>query len=302
MGSEIVSVFVGKKRKEFNVHKKLICKASKFFNDAFTGTFKEGQDNKMYMPEDDPDVFACFVDWLYRNPLPAVEDNFEDPKRDVEIIKADAYKEFGPVTQEEHLQEVKRRKKEVEERKKAQDVRLGDQFGRLLKLYFFGEKIFIDELMNRTMDRIRQDLLQYDKFLTNREIKLVYENTSKGSMLRTFCAELLVYNLGSATDQKLDRLVTLMHDIPELAKDILVECKSLASFKTDMCEDWSDPGADPDPRSRGGDDFLGTTCCFHKHDSQHSSEEHCYDMDEVFRGPCPRCGYASHRCDCGHPH
>jgi hypothetical protein len=281
MGSEIVSVLVGKKRKEFNVHKKLICQASKFFNDAFTGPFKEGQENKMYMPEDDPEVFSCFIDWLYRNPLPVIEDDFVAEKKDVEITKASEYKAFGPATREEHLQEVERVNKEAEERKKARDIHLGDQFSRLLKLYFFAEKIFLHELMNRTMDRIRLGLMTYDRYLGNREIRLVYLNTSQGSILRSFCAELLVYQLGRTPDKKLNQFVALMQELPELAKDILVECKSLSAFKSDMCCDWEEPGCDPDPRSRG-DDVDDDMCCFHKHDSSMTVTS-CYamDLDEI---------------------
>jgi len=290
MGSEVVSVLVGKERKEFIVHKKLICQASKFFNDAFTGPFKEGQENKMDMPEDDPEVFSCFIDWLYRNPLPVVEDTYVAEKKEVEITKVSECKSFGPLTKEEHSQEVERVNKEAKEKKKARDIRLGDQFSRLLRLYFFAEKIFLHELMNRTMDRIRQGLTTYDRYLRNREVKLVYLNTSQGSMLRSFCAELLVYQLGSARDEKLNQFVTLMQELPELAKDILVECKSLSAFKSDMCCDWDDPSSDPDPRSRG-DDVDIDMCCFHKHDSS-ASETDCYatDLDEIRRS-CLSCGY-----------
>lgn len=296
MGCEVVSVFVGKKRKEFNVHKKLICEASKFFSDAFNGPFKEGQEGSMYMPEDDPDVFSCFVDWLYRNPLPVVEDTFEPPKKVLEPVGANQDKVFGPITNEAHLQEITRIKKEADEKKKAQDARLGDQFTRLLKLYFFAEKIFINELMNRSMDRIRHGLAKYDRYLGHREVKMVYVNTSQGSMLRSFCAELLVYNLGNAPDKKLNQLVTLMQELPELAKDILIECKSLAAFKNDMCCDWSDPGANPDPRMRG-EDGDGDCCCFHKHDK--SNKELCYASEtEGFTGPCPACGYGLHGFGC----
>jgi hypothetical protein len=297
MGSETVSVFVGKKRKEFNVHKKLICEASKFFKDAFTGPYKEGQENRMHMPEDDPEVFSCFIDWLYRNPLPIIEDTSEVPKKDVEIMNASGYRAFGPPTKEEHLQEVDRVKKEVEEQKRARDIRLGDQFSRLLKLYFFAEKIFIHELMNRTIDRIRHGLTVYDRYLGNREVKLIYLNTSQGSMLRSFCAELLVYQLGHVPDKKLNQLASLMQEVPELIKDVLVECKALSLFKSDIICDWEEPGCDPDPRSRG-DDIDGDLCCFHKHDSS-DGDKPCYahGLDEL-RGLCPMCGYGPHGLGC----
>ncbi len=297
MGSETVSIFVGKKRKEFNIHKKLICEASKFFNDAFNGPYKEGQENRMHMPEDDPEVFSCFVDWLYRNPLPVVEDTFEVPKKRVEILKTSECKEFGPPTKEEHLQEVERLTREADELKKARDIRLADQVGRFLKLYFFAEKILLHELMNRAMDRIRHGLTTYERYLGSREVKLVYLNTNQGSMLRNFCAELLVYQLAYAPDKKLNQLVSLMQELPELIKDVLVECKSLSAFKTDICCDWEQPGCDPDPRSRG-DDIDGDLCCFHKHDSS-EGDKPCYGQNiDKFHGLCSSCGYGPHGYGC----
>jgi hypothetical protein len=297
MGSEVVSIFVGRKRKEFNVHKKLICDASKFFRDAFTGAFKEGQEGTMYMPEDDPDVFACFVDWLYRNPLPVVEDTVDSPKKAVELMKASEYKEYGPLTKEEHVQEVARAKKEGEDKKKERDARLSDQFGRLLKLYFFAEKIFLDELMNRAMDRLRRGLAKYDRSLGHREVKIIYMNTIEGSKLRSFCTELLVYNLGTTPDKKLTHLVTLMQELPEMTKDFLIQCKSLSEFKNEFSCEWSDPGSNPDPRLRGEDD-EGDGCCFHKHEG--SDKEHCYASEsDGFTRYCPACGYGPHGYDCG---
>jgi hypothetical protein len=70
MGDEVVSIYVGPKRKKFLVHKKLICEASDFFSKAFTGGFQEAQENSMHLPEDDPNAFALFIDWIYRSKIP----------------------------------------------------------------------------------------------------------------------------------------------------------------------------------------------------------------------------------------
>ncbi|KAH6671058.1 hypothetical protein B0J14DRAFT_484955, partial [Halenospora varia] len=70
LGTELVTVHVGAKRKTFAVHKNLLCDTSTFFRNAFDGPFKEGADGVMYMPEDDPTIFELFVNWLYRDTLP----------------------------------------------------------------------------------------------------------------------------------------------------------------------------------------------------------------------------------------
>ncbi|KAI9053316.1 hypothetical protein LZ554_002279 [Drepanopeziza brunnea f. sp. 'monogermtubi'] len=64
LGTEIVHIYVGKKRKHFPVHKRLICEKSEYFNAAFTGSFRESN-GEMYLEEGDVEVIRLFVDWLY---------------------------------------------------------------------------------------------------------------------------------------------------------------------------------------------------------------------------------------------
>jgi hypothetical protein len=70
VGNEIVSIYVGPKRKKFTVHKKLICQASDFFSKGFTEGLQEAQENSMHLPEDDPNAFTLFIDWIYRSKIP----------------------------------------------------------------------------------------------------------------------------------------------------------------------------------------------------------------------------------------
>jgi hypothetical protein len=69
LGRELVNIYVGKKRTEFIIHKKLICDKTEFFLKAFTGAFRE-RDGVIHLPEEDSGSFALFVDWLYRFTVP----------------------------------------------------------------------------------------------------------------------------------------------------------------------------------------------------------------------------------------
>ena len=51
--------------KEFKVHKRLISRSSDFFRSAFEGFFIEGSHQQLKLPEEHPDVFEAFCDWLY---------------------------------------------------------------------------------------------------------------------------------------------------------------------------------------------------------------------------------------------
>ena len=70
LGTEIVTIFVGPKRKEFLIHKRLLCKKVEYFDKMFKGGFKEAEETTSYMPEDSPNTFSLFVRWLYRNDFP----------------------------------------------------------------------------------------------------------------------------------------------------------------------------------------------------------------------------------------
>lgn len=72
-GTDIITIYVGEKRKEFIIHKKLACETSEFFQAAFSGKFEEGKSNTMHMPEDHPGAFELFVKWVYRDAIPVAD-------------------------------------------------------------------------------------------------------------------------------------------------------------------------------------------------------------------------------------
>ena len=56
---------VGSSKVKFSVHKEMLCGVSSFFRSAFTGSFREGRQQVMELPEDDPNIFELLVQWLY---------------------------------------------------------------------------------------------------------------------------------------------------------------------------------------------------------------------------------------------
>jgi len=76
LGNEIVTLYVGPKRKQFTVHKKLLCDRCEFFSKAFRGNFQEAEKGEMYLPDDNPGAFSSLVDYLYRGVLPKAKDDY----------------------------------------------------------------------------------------------------------------------------------------------------------------------------------------------------------------------------------
>lgn len=63
------TVYVGKDRAKFNIHKALLCEVSPYFEAACNGRFKEAHEGSMELPEDDVDAFENFVQWMYGTPV-----------------------------------------------------------------------------------------------------------------------------------------------------------------------------------------------------------------------------------------
>ncbi|KAG9199448.1 hypothetical protein G6514_008513 [Epicoccum nigrum] len=65
--SPIIRVLVDMKpfTKEFFVHESLICSRSKFFQKAVHGEWKESEERKVSLPEDEPSVFLTYLNILY---------------------------------------------------------------------------------------------------------------------------------------------------------------------------------------------------------------------------------------------
>ncbi|KAE9381259.1 hypothetical protein N431DRAFT_3095 [Stipitochalara longipes BDJ] len=97
MGTEIVTIHVGPKRKAFSVHKKLICDRSDYFSKAFNGSFKEAE-GVMYLPDENTTAFDSFVTYLYQDRIPqytasaeVLAGNFERKKLYPLFILAEKY-------------------------------------------------------------------------------------------------------------------------------------------------------------------------------------------------------------------
>tara|TARA_R110002060_G_scaffold3706_1_gene5722 strand:- start:503 stop:772 length:270 start_codon:yes stop_codon:yes gene_type:complete len=61
-GTEIVKLVIGKKRKEFSIHKNFVCQASEVMKAAFCGHFEEGKTGVMTLDEESPMV--CTVSMI----------------------------------------------------------------------------------------------------------------------------------------------------------------------------------------------------------------------------------------------
>ncbi|KAI4759558.1 hypothetical protein E4T52_02335 [Aureobasidium sp. EXF-3400] len=70
---EPVTLIVGTAKKQYTLHKGLLCFYSDFFRAALNGSFKEATERKVELPEVQIDVFEAFQVWLYTQTFPKNE-------------------------------------------------------------------------------------------------------------------------------------------------------------------------------------------------------------------------------------
>ncbi|KAL8770664.1 MAG: hypothetical protein Q9209_003732 [Squamulea sp. 1 TL-2023] len=66
---EVVAVFVGSDEVPFNIHKGLLCSKSTNFKAAFEGSFEGVMIKKLYLADEDPEIFGHYVMWVYNQDL-----------------------------------------------------------------------------------------------------------------------------------------------------------------------------------------------------------------------------------------
>lgn len=67
----MVDITVGKHPTErsYHIHKSIMCDKSDFFKKMFTSGFLEGTNQTATLPDDSPDAFDLFVQWVYRGTI-----------------------------------------------------------------------------------------------------------------------------------------------------------------------------------------------------------------------------------------
>lgn len=134
----------------FSVHKEIVCHYSDYFRAACKGEFLEARSGKVKLPEDRAEIFDLFVQWVYSQNL-------------------------GQVLAEVAL----------------------SPWTTLIELYVLADKLQVSTLKNAIVDRMLckahvalRKARGRDKFPSNADITLAYENTPPTSPLPKFLSEL----------------------------------------------------------------------------------------------------------------
>jgi hypothetical protein len=186
LGTEIVAIYVGPKRKEFSVHKKLICSRSEYFSKAFKDGLQESEKGVMYLLEEDVTDFDALVNYIYRDTLPMFP---------CEI----SAKTVPPVNDYLNLC--------------------------LLPLFLMAERFCLETLANKVMDAIQDVQLKQGIIFGRKILRCIYGRTREDSKLRSYAAICIVRNLmvigGENNEKSRKTLSEFAAATPDFASDFV---------------------------------------------------------------------------------
>lgn len=70
-------VLVGETKQEFYIHEDLICASSDFFKAAMRNECQESLSRSVDLPEEDPEIFEVYRQWLYSGRICTIENDSE---------------------------------------------------------------------------------------------------------------------------------------------------------------------------------------------------------------------------------
>jgi len=89
----MVEIFIGKSKQRFHVHKRLLGDKIPYFKNMFESGFQESIDQTATLPEDDPEVFALFIQWIYGNAFKKPTNVTEDSPSTFRLVQVYAFAE-----------------------------------------------------------------------------------------------------------------------------------------------------------------------------------------------------------------
>ena len=75
---------MGPDEAKFTVQKTFLTKSSAFFETCCNGKWKEGETKTIPLPEDDPETFSTYLQWLYTGEVVVADGQDEDVPKDLE--------------------------------------------------------------------------------------------------------------------------------------------------------------------------------------------------------------------------
>lgn len=216
--SGVATVLVGepnnKSRPEtrYLVHKELLTSASLFFAAALNGTFAEGLDQEVRLPEEKPEIFEWFLQWLYTGTL-------KTPTQRMHYATNGIAQLFSMQHNNSHLVH-ELNEADVRSDGELRNAQGSPKYFLLLDLYALSDRLLTTQLSNYVLSTIARLSETTNSVPTPSDTWILYDTIRDGVPLRTLILDLFAY-------KKTDRLLETHRDEwhPRFLRELCVKLK-----------------------------------------------------------------------------
>lgn len=215
--SGVASVIVGeascKSRSEtkYLIHKELLTSASPFFAAALNGTFAEGMDQVVRLPEEKPEIFEWFLQWLYTGTLktPAPRCHFLAANG---IVTAPVLPSMHSLTE---LTEY-----DIRTDGDLRNSQGSPKYFLLLELYALSDRLLTTPLSNHILSNLARLSESTNSVPTPSDTWILYDTIRDNAPIRALILDLFAY-------KKTDRLLETHKDEwhPKFLRELCVKLK-----------------------------------------------------------------------------
>ncbi|KAK3382882.1 hypothetical protein B0T24DRAFT_518233 [Lasiosphaeria ovina] len=241
-GCEAATILVGQEQREFNLHKNLLCETSSFFREQLehleheqtpvqTAPGPSDDDDIMWLPAENADMFELFVLWLYQ-------------RRSFHSFLDAAIQKITPA--------------------QCRSLRFN-----LIRLHLFAVLIDLPALQDVAMDALQDMYLHLDWAMSPQFIAFIYGEcqTEQAFRLRKWAVAMLAWTLhgGDTSVAQAGHFDRLFVAFPGLAEEYRKHLTKMVASKADVR--FKNPQLRlPVNKLRNGERFFGfRQCSFHSH-------------------------------------
>lgn len=203
---------------KYTIHKALLTSASPFFAAALNSTFAEGMDQTVKLPEEKPEIFEWFIQWLYTGTLKVQNPHCCQPirKGNFSFIDGELSVPFHPSVHpmSEYAQH------ELHTDGDLRNPHGSPKYFLLLDLYGLSDRLLTTQLSNHILDTIARLSEVTNSVPTPSDTWILYDSIRENCTLRTLVLDLFAY-------KKTDRLLETHKDEwhPKFLRELCVKLK-----------------------------------------------------------------------------
>jgi poly(rC)-binding protein 2/3/4 len=201
---------------KYLIHKELLTSASPFFAAALNSTFAEGMDQTVRVPEEKPEIFEWFLQWLYtgtlKTPVPRCS-NISNG-----IPSSPIPYQLIPEARESAVHEL--RTYDVRSDGDLRNSQGSPKYFLLLDMYALSDRLLTSQLTNHILSTIARLSESTNSVPTPSDTWILYDTIRENANIKTLILDLFAYK---KTDKLLETHKDEWH--PKFLRELCVKLK-----------------------------------------------------------------------------